>query len=161
MEGVKNFTTFTYKTTDGETITATKNDGVVTLVGDKNGTRQMPLEDFKKEFLMTAPKLERTPQTDSIDFKGNEVAPQNDNAKKEASTGKKWGVGIASGFIPGLGQAINGEWGKAAGFFFGGIGAQFLTAKLTKNNICGLIAGSCMSILSIVDAVKNVKPKTE
>lgn len=30
------------------------------------------------------------------------------------------GCGVASFFIPGLGQAICGEWGRAAGFFFGG-----------------------------------------
>ena len=36
-----------------------------------------------------------------------------------ASTAKKFGIGFASASIPGLGQAINGQWGKAAGFFFG------------------------------------------
>ena len=50
MTELKPFTAFTYKTTDGETITATKNNGIVTLNGDKKGVRQMPLEDFKKEF---------------------------------------------------------------------------------------------------------------
>ena len=45
------FTTVKYTTKDGENITATKEKGTVTLVGDKNGTRQMPLEDFIKKEL--------------------------------------------------------------------------------------------------------------
>ena len=71
MEGFQNFNAFTYKTVDGETITATKKDGVVTLVSDKNSIRQMPLDDFKKEFLATVPKLERTPNTDTVSFSVN------------------------------------------------------------------------------------------
>ena len=43
----KQFTTVQYNTKDGETITATKKDGVVTLVGDKSGVRKMPIEDFR------------------------------------------------------------------------------------------------------------------
>lgn len=62
------FTTLKYTTKDGENITATKNNGIVTLVGDKNGTRQMPMEDFKKELATTLPKLERTPETDSVEL---------------------------------------------------------------------------------------------
>jgi len=39
--------------------------------------------------------------------------------EEPGTTGKKIGVGVASYFVPGLGQAINGQWGKAAGFFAG------------------------------------------
>lgn len=35
----------------------------------------------------------------------------------DASEGKKWVLGFASGIVPGLGQAINGQWGKSIGFF--------------------------------------------
>ena len=90
----------------------------------------------------------------------------------DASTGKKWGVGIASYFLPGLGQAINGQWGKAAGFFggylFSGILTSISLSKMTFNHsksgaltalIGGLGAiGTC--IWSIVDAVKNAKSET-
>jgi len=72
------FTTIKYTTKDGETISATKNDGIVTLVGDKNGTRQMPLEEFKKELLATLPTnaLEKTPQKDTVEIaKTAEKAP--------------------------------------------------------------------------------------
>ena len=87
MTELKPFTAFTYKTTDGETITATKNNGIVTLNGDKKGIRQMPLEDFKKEFLATVPKLERTPQKDTVAFQG--VQKTQATPKKEASSGIK------------------------------------------------------------------------
>lgn len=39
--------------------------------------------------------------------------------EEPGTTGKKIGVGVASFYAPGLGQAINGQWGKAAGFFAG------------------------------------------
>ena len=103
----------------------------------------------------------------------------------EASTGKKWGVGIASYFVPGLGQAINGQWGKAAGFFgtsvLGGVLASAglaksaiskaemlknLTKVPAKPNVSkgglgimaiGLACSLGASIWSIVDAVKNAR----
>lgn len=76
----------------------------------------------------------------------------------EASTGKKWGVGIASFFISGLGQAINGDWGKAAGFF---IGSVVTTVAATRGKLAtALVAGLAslgITVASIVDAVKNAK----
>ena len=71
----------------------------------------------------------------------------------EASTGKKWGVGVASYFVPGLGQAINGQWGKAAGFF----GTSVLGGVLAS-------AGLAKSAKSSAEALKNLtkiptKPK--
>ena len=154
MAGIPSFNAFTYRTVDGETITATKKDGVVTLVGDKNGVRQLPLDEFKKEFLATVPKLERTPETDTVSFSGtNNPEPQE---RKEAGSGKKWGVGIASAVIPGLGQAINGEWGKAAGFFLGTyVGAGAVGFMI--HPFLGAAVAIGANIWSIVDAVKNAK----
>lgn len=67
---IQPFTTIKYTTKDGENITATKKDGIVTLNGDKNGIRQMPLEDFKKELLTNLPQttLEKTPQKDTVEI---------------------------------------------------------------------------------------------
>lgn len=64
------FTTIKYTTKDGENISATKKDGVVTLVGDKNGVRQMPLEEFKKELLtnLAQTQLEKTPEKDTVEI---------------------------------------------------------------------------------------------
>ena len=108
----------------------------------------------------------------------------------EASTGKKWGVGIASYFVPGLGQAINGQWGKAAGFFGGSIlsgvlaytGAMKPLIDMAKSDILesvkngkqlpksskggvplmviGVLGTIGTTIWSIVDAVKNAKSET-
>ena len=69
--------------------------------------------------------------------------------EKEASTGKKIGVGIASCFVPGLGQAINGDWGKSVGFFLGDMGLSAL---------CGFIlARAAKSSLDIAEKIDNNK----
>ena len=95
----------------------------------------------------------------------------------EASTGKKWGVGIASAAVCGLGQAINGEWGKAAGFFVAGNFIPPVIAAVA-GGIVGLKGGKIGSlggpmamlgllasivvprVWSIVDAVKNASTET-
>ncbi len=71
-EGLKPFNAIQYKTKDGETITATKKDGIVTLVGDKNGVRQMPYEKFMKDLINSLPQvnMERVPQKDTVNFSG-------------------------------------------------------------------------------------------
>ncbi|MEE0496718.1 MAG: hypothetical protein UDK34_09410 [Cyanobacteriota bacterium] len=83
----KQFTTVQYNTKDGETITATKKDGVVTLVGDKSGVRKMPIEDFKKELVANVPHLEKTPAKDTVEISKNAKAPtevQDKDAKTPA-----------------------------------------------------------------------------
>lgn len=83
----KQFTTVQYNTKDGETITATKKDGVVTLVGDKSGVRKMPIEDFKKELVANVPHLEKTPAKDTVEISKDAKAPtevQDKDAKTSA-----------------------------------------------------------------------------
>ena len=97
--------------------------------------------------------------------------------EESASTGKKVGVGIASTFIPGLGQAINGQWGKAAGFFGGSIALDLLSGatamlipmasgkKAAKTGAIGALAAYValmgVRIWSVVDAVKGAKSNRE
>ncbi len=88
-KSIKPFTTIRYVTKDGENCIATKNNGVVTIQGDKNGIRQMPLDDFmQKELLQNvkplgAQTLERTPQEDTVSFSGKEEeTKKNSNTKK-------------------------------------------------------------------------------
>ena len=57
--------------------------------------------------------------------------------------------------MPGLGQAVNGQWGKGLGFFFG-TGLAGAAAMLAGP--VGLAAYAGVGIWSIVDAVKNAKP---
>lgn len=98
--------------------------------------------------------------------------------KNEASTGKKVGVGLASTCVPGLGQAVNGQWGKATAFFFGSMLAQCITTlpiimsgdkndgKLLNPKINStkmllpIIVAMGIGIWSIVDAVKNASTET-
>lgn len=83
----KQFTAVQYNTKDGETITATKKDGVVTLVGDKSGVRKMPIEDFKKELVANVPHLEKTPAKDTVEISKDTKAPtevQDKDAKTPA-----------------------------------------------------------------------------
>ncbi len=92
--------------------------------------------------------------------------------------GPGW-LGVASYFIPGLGQAIEGEWWRAAGFFFGNVMLAGLTSAgieahytsvpgssitdadfdiSTASVICAL-ANVGLHIWSIVDAVRIAKVK--
>jgi len=85
----KQFTTVQYNTKDGETITATKKDGVVTLVGDKSGVRKMPIEDFKKELVANVPHLEKTPAKDTVEISKNPTEVQDKDAKTPAEAEAK------------------------------------------------------------------------
>lgn len=66
------FSAIQYQTSSGEKCVATKQDGIVTINGDKNGVRQMSLPDFMQSFVKDQDKvsLERTPEKDSVTFKG-------------------------------------------------------------------------------------------
>lgn len=79
------FTTIKYTAKDGENISATKKDGVVTLVGDKNGVRQVPLDDFKKELAenLAQPQLEKSPEKDTVEISKEEKVPAKDEPKTE------------------------------------------------------------------------------
>ena len=88
-------------------------------------------------------------------------------------------LGFASFVIPGLGQAIEGEWWRAAGFFFGsgilssiasnGVDIRYTTGSdggiydldydiSTASIICGL-ANLGLEIWNIIDAVRIAKVK--
>ncbi len=86
------FTTIMYETKDGEKVSATKKDGIVTLVGDKNGVRQMELDKFIKEELpnnVKNIKLENSPEKDTVELskpakeENKEVAPASAQLPKE------------------------------------------------------------------------------
>ena len=63
------FNAIKYVTSYGEKCTATKNNGIVTIQGDKNGVRQMEFSEFMKAFVkdqallitgLTNPQVVRT-----------------------------------------------------------------------------------------------------
>lgn len=67
---VKPFDAIKYTTSYGENCIATKKDGIVTIQGDKNGVREMPLDDFMRVFVKDQQKvnLERSPEKDTVCF---------------------------------------------------------------------------------------------
>lgn len=103
--------------------------------------------------------------------------------ERPASTGKKVGVGVASFALPGLGQAINGQWGKGLGFFaatfvaipiimvaimaknmpknlsLGSVIEFFNTPEMKKFQILTIGTNWIMRGLATFDAVKNAKKK--
>lgn len=85
------FTEIKYETKDGEKCTATKDNGVVTIKGDKNGVRQMPVEEFlSKELLENVKPLENAPAKDTAEIAGKTVeAPKEEVKADEKAEGKK------------------------------------------------------------------------
>ena len=80
------FSTINY-VKDGEKISATKQGTTVTLIGDKNGTRQMPLQDFMQKELPNAKdiKLEDTPAQDTVQLgKTKQIWDKTSNIIKDA-----------------------------------------------------------------------------
>lgn len=86
VSALPKFTTVKYTAKDGENITATKNNGVVTLVGEKSGVRQMPVEEFIKNEL---PKdgnkvvLEKSPDSDTVIIKNKSPEASAETKEKE------------------------------------------------------------------------------
>ncbi|NLX41325.1 MAG: hypothetical protein GXY75_05465 [Bacteroidales bacterium] len=79
--------------------------------------------------------------------------------------------GVASFFIPGLGECINEEWGRGLGKFFGSAALVSAAAVFTQVGFYGeeggplIIAAACyagalgLNIWSIVDAIRIAKVK--
>lgn len=99
------FTTIKYVTKDGENCQATKNNGVVTVVGDKNGVRQLPQDEFMKEFIQTLPKvnLEKTPKADTVAFSGQGEEIAEEDNKKGTSKGMLATVAVLGTALIGAG----------------------------------------------------------
>ena len=111
--------------------------------------------DFSKKVAI-AMRSALLPTYDGIQY-AKQTYEQN-TAKREAlfkksSFFKKAAVAMASSVLPGLGQAINGQWGKAA---FYAIGAPVLTlAAWCVNPILGWAVGTGLEIGNIVSAYRN------
>ena len=129
------FTTINYVTKDGEHCIAAKNNGVVTVVSDKNGIRQLPLDKFMKEFIENLPKkrLENTPSRDTVTFSGNEETtaqkttteqPQAKENNRPSKTLKTW-------------LAIAGAVLIAAGIYFLTRGKGKSAAQKTAQELSG------------------------
>ena len=75
-------------------------------------------------------------------------------ANPKVSARKKIGAGIASAIVPGLGQAVNGQWGKALGFFIG-VGLSDTVGFVLGGPVGMVAAHVAMDVWNIVDAYRN------
>lgn len=101
--------------------------------------------------------------TNKLAFKGKSREEKAENEieespQKSASTAKKWGVGIGSYLLPGVGQLVNGEYLKGTCLLVGSIGlAGYLMSKGKVDNFfLGII-----KVGSAIDAVANAKPSED
>ena len=82
VEQVKPFTEINYVTSAGENCKATKNNGIVTVIGDKNGIRQIPEKEFLQDFIKDQVKkgsLEKSPQNDTVSFSSSYQKEEKEN----------------------------------------------------------------------------------
>jgi TM2 domain-containing membrane protein YozV len=107
---------------------------------DLQSVQQVKNTEVKK--VAYQPKVDMSDPVDTV-----ELSTKNE-AKKEASTGKKVGLGIASWILPGLGQCINGQAGKGLAFFAGAVGATLLL---------GPVGTLGVGLWAAIDAAKNAK----
>lgn len=116
-------------------------------------------------------------EKDTLELENKKTADIEDDEEEikygKASTGKKIGVAAGSLWIPGLGQAINGQWAKAGAFFAGAVGMAIAKVKLIrkhgygeelfKNKTYKMLkwAGLALLIVAAVDAWRNARSKVE
>lgn len=67
VSGVAPFTTIQYEK-NGEKLTATKNNGLVTITNEKGATKQMPLREFLTTELSQIGPLEKSPEKDTVEI---------------------------------------------------------------------------------------------
>lgn len=112
VEKLKPFEIIKYTTSQGENCTATKKDGIVTIQGDKNGIRQMPLDKFMNDFINDQSKktLERQPDSDKVSFSGGSKNLQSSNNSYEKNLKKEIRKGNILGWL-GVGGCAFSLWG--------------------------------------------------
>ena len=117
-------------------------------------------------------------EKDTLELENKKTADIEDDEEEikyvKGSTGKKIGVATGSLCIPGLGQAINGQWAKAGAFFAGSVGMAIAQVKLIrkhggygeelfKNKTYKMLkwAGWALPIVAAIDAWRNARSKVE
>ena len=102
-------------------------------------------------------------QINPVNYSSGNVAMKRTNYSYSSKPSKKQaGVAIASAFIPGLGQAINNEWGKGVLFLGGQIATVLLTRSCDKRGatvpaLIFALANAVVRGYSTADAVLNAR----
>ena len=85
--------------------------------------------------------------------------------KADAGSGKKLGVGISSAILPGVGQAMNGQWGKGTAFLLSCVILEAVKIASSRKNYTAPLIASLgligLRILAAVDAVKSAKTEVK
>ena len=152
---------------DGPTYLLNKKD--VLLIRYENGEKEI----FSESTI--SPNV--SPRILDRDLTYKELVQKYDFHDYSPSFGDRYSVGwcgVASAFIPGLGQAICNEWGHAAGFFFGnavlaGAGSYLVYKSYIdyypqfEYDVIGAIVcytlAAGLDIWGIIDAVRVAKVK--
>ena len=135
---------------DGVTYTMLKNE----ILMIRYATGRNEVFDQKQSFAM-------------VPMKYKEMAKTYDYRLYQKSLYDRYspaGSGIASFFIPGLGQMICGEWGRGLAYLGGHVGCTILTslsaiAESDTLALMGLAGVLAIDICSIVDGVRVAKVK--
>lgn len=91
-------------------------------------------------------------QADTVSFSGKKQKANGEVQRKSNFVHKSL-VSLTGCFIPGLGQALNGQWGKAALFAFG---APLATvAAMSVSLPLAMAVGAVAEIGMFVDAYRN------
>lgn len=125
------------------------------------GLNQIGVTRYQNKSLFFGSEEKQEKSVEKAEVSKDTVEIAKEEAPKKSNTGKKWGVGIASAVIPGLGQLINGEIGKGIAMVAGNVACWFMIRKAPKGvaSSVGWVGGIALNVYSIVDAVKGVDRK--
>jgi len=85
VSSVAPFTTIQYEK-NGEKLTATKNNGLVTITNEAGQTRQMPLREFLTTELSKIGPLEKSPEKDTVEITAKAPEDKKAEAKPAENT---------------------------------------------------------------------------
>ena len=156
-----------YSNLEGPTFTLLKSD--ILIVRYENGENEVFNDSQKASALNTSNDV--FPGMRYRDYK--DFYNTRNYVKQPGDPYTPFWIGFGDFFIPGLGNAITGEWGRAAGFFFSNLGLGIL--GLTQVNVVTTSYGSYyeytglywaimaarigLNVWSICDAVHVAKAK--
>ena len=124
-------------------------DMEVNSVSMVSNVKSAPKGDSQSLYM---PNYRNSLSADTVSFTGKKKVDESGKPKKSGFVHKAL-IAATNCFCPGLGQAINGQWGKAAMF---AIGAPLATFGIfCANPAVGLAVGAASAVWMFVDAYRN------
>lgn len=109
--------------------------------------------NYRASSMNAIPKANYKACGDTVCFTGKKSAEGAEAPKKKSSVIHKALVSATNCFFPGLGQAINGQWGKAAMFAIGAPVA--VLAAMTVSLPLAIGVGAVAEAAMFIDAYRN------